>query len=88
MEDRFTRGSFVDYEMDQIIEQAEVRFKTPREQILASGNRPEDVGIRRWIAFVARSKGMSFPRIGRALKRHHTTIINLVQPKKLRRTNA
>ena len=39
------------------------------------------VEARRRVAIMARKYGISYPRIGAALGKHHTTIINLVNPK-------
>jgi chromosomal replication initiation ATPase DnaA len=51
------------------------------EQIQAKDNSVKIVAVRRKIALEARSKHYSFPQIGAALRRHHTTIISLVQSK-------
>ena len=40
---------------------------------------------RREIALRLRSAGLSLPQIGRLMKRHHATIINLLRPKSERR---
>lgn len=40
-------------------------------------------GVRRKIALEARSKGYSYPQIGRALNRDHTTIIHAVRTAKV-----
>jgi len=50
-------------------------------EALRHDNRPALVELRRRFAVEARRRGFSFPEIGRALLRHHATIISLVKNK-------
>jgi len=49
------------------------------EMLRSPCNRASRVKVRREIAVKARAMGYSFPEIGRALHRHHTTIVYLVK---------
>src|SRR5271170_3988278 len=47
------------------------------QMVLAKNNTATMVQVRRVIAYRARKAGFSYPEIGRALNRHHTSVINL-----------
>lgn len=53
----------------------------PVEVILGSDTRHKLVEVRRNIAERARQRGFSLPVIGKALRRHHTTILHLLKEK-------
>lgn len=57
-------------------------------KITAPGRDPAIVRLRQRIAFIAHHAGYSYPRIGRALDRHHSTIIHAVRQEAKRRTEA
>lgn len=47
--------------------------------IVGPCKRPDLVRARRMFAILARQRGASLPDIGRALHRHHTTVMNLLK---------
>lgn len=47
-------------------------------ELMGRSQKPEMVAIRRAFAAKARTLGYSLPAIGRALGRHHTTVLNLL----------
>lgn len=49
-----------------------------RKQILGPSRHPELVEVRSGIALYLWLHGWSYPQIGRALRRHHTTVMNLL----------
>jgi len=51
------------------------------EQLVSPSHSHSLVAARREFAHEARRGGYSFPEIGRALRRHHTTIMHLVETK-------
>jgi Bacterial dnaA protein helix-turn-helix len=55
----------------------------PIATILGRCNEARFVNVRREISIRARREGYSYPRIGAALGRHHTTIIHLVSTQNL-----
>jgi hypothetical protein len=48
-------------------------------QIVGASKQPRYVRARRMFAVLARKRGASLPEIGRMLKRHHTTVMNLLK---------
>jgi chromosomal replication initiation ATPase DnaA len=56
-----------------------VEFNTEQHYLLHGGNHQALVNVRRKIAWRARAEGYSLPQIGRALNRHHTTVLNLLR---------
>jgi chromosomal replication initiation ATPase DnaA len=62
---------------DLIEQAAETWYTTPAE-ILSSSRTANLVAARRQIARELRKQGWSYPMIGRALHRHHTNIMYLV----------
>lgn len=49
------------------------------EQLLAPGRAPAAVAARRLAARLLRLEGYSYPEAGRALRRHHTSVLALVR---------
>jgi chromosomal replication initiation ATPase DnaA len=49
------------------------------DEIIAKNNAATFVNARRDFAVAAREKGYSFPQIARVLRKHHTTIIQLIK---------
>jgi len=66
-------------EIMRIVQAVCTEHSMPPEEVLAKSNRRSVVGVRREIAKLARARGFSFPQIGGALGKHHTTIINLLR---------
>lgn len=54
-------------------------FNIPAEVLVSPNLHKNCVAARRQIALRARARGFSYPAIGRALRRHHTTIVALVK---------
>lgn len=70
--------------LQQILETVASEYKVTVDAVQARSNSPRIVNIRREVAMRARRAGYSLPQISRALLRHHTTVLNLIQPRKLR----
>ena len=68
----------------EIVKNVSLESHVAIDAVIARSNTPRAVEVRREIAIRARSAGYSLPQIGRVLQRHHTTILNLIQPRKLR----
>jgi chromosomal replication initiation ATPase DnaA len=47
--------------------------------LLSEGNQAQLVAVRRVIVERARQRGFSYPQIGRALGRHHTSVLHLAK---------
>ena len=65
----------------QIVEDAAIDWKVTVDAIRARSNSPGIVMVRREIAEKARRAGYSLPQIGKAINRHHSTVVNLLQNK-------
>lgn len=65
--------------MAMLMTQVSVQFHYSPDEIRGPCRRADLVAARREFAFCARKMGMSLPRIGRALNRHHTTVLNLLR---------
>lgn len=53
--------------------------------VLGPSRKPEDCRIREIICYIAREKGFSYPQIGRAIGRHHTSVLHAVANERKRR---
>lgn len=65
--------------MRAILERVAYDYEIPIDSILRGGNSRKLVQARREVAIEARRQGFTFPQIGAALGKHHSTIIYLVQ---------
>src|SRR5258708_4601896 len=65
-------------QLENIVAAACIAANTEIYDLWFGGNHRAIVDVRRRIAIKAREAGYSYPEIGRALHRHHTSIINLV----------
>ena len=54
----------------------------PIVEMLEKNNSAKVVNARRKVAILARERGYSYPQIGAALGKHHTTVIHLVKQSK------
>lgn len=61
--------------MEAVSEETQVSIATMRQK----NNSPSVVHARRRVAVMARRYGISYPKIGAALCKHHTTILHLVK---------
>lgn len=68
--------------LNGILEEIASQHGSPVAELRSSKKWPALVSARRHFSKVAREAGFSFPAIGRALDRHHTTIIHLVKAEK------
>ena len=73
--------STIDTKLRELLFQLSVDTKIPIEAITGVCRDAPLVAVRREFSRKARAIGASFPRIGRVLHRHHTTILNLVYGK-------
>lgn len=65
--------------MARIVYEVCAQKEMPVDRVIKKCNERAMVAVRREIAIKARAAGFSFPEIGRALNRHHTTILHLVK---------
>ena len=65
--------------MARIIVRVAAKYGITPEEVVGGGSRRELVRARKEIAQECRTLGYSYPQIGAALKKHHSTIIYLVQ---------
>jgi len=65
--------------MGRIIEETCREFHVNRQELVEGGNHQSLVKVRMVVAYRAREAGYSLPQIGRAINRHHTSIIHLLK---------
>lgn len=54
-------------------------WEVPRRVLLGRSHVRRVVDCRAWAAQLMRADGLSLPQIGRALRRHHTTVLHLLK---------
>jgi len=74
-----TDSNFAKSGLLQIVEDTAAEWRVSVDAIQAKSNAPGIVRIRREIAQKARRAGYSMPQIGKAIHRHHTTVIHLLR---------
>ena len=72
----------VDRQLSRIIHQVSESTGVPMHKIIGKDNREIFVNARRIAVQAARQNGFSFPAIGLAMNRHHTSIVYLAKSSK------
>jgi chromosomal replication initiation ATPase DnaA len=76
---QFDNRHSIDERMKQIMQRVYDETGVTIFEMRAKDNRMRLVEARRKVAVLARQQSISYPRIGAALSKHHTTIMHLVE---------
>ncbi len=67
-----------DERLKVIMEAVAIETHVSVDQIRDKNNQPKIVDARRRVAVIARREGISYPKIAGAIRKHHTTVMHLV----------
>lgn len=76
---QFDQRHGIEERMKDIMQRVYEETGVTLEEMRTKDNREKLVNARRRVAVLARQQCISYPKIGAALQKHHTTIIHLVQ---------
>lgn len=79
--DRIAAYANVPHGLAEIVVMTANRLGYPVKSVRREGQTAPVVAARRVIAHKARAEGYSYPQIGRALNRDHTTVMSLLRGK-------
>jgi hypothetical protein len=77
--DRIAMWAWVRPELASLVVEGARKFNVSVKWLRSESRMEELIACRHWIATEARRRGFSYPQIGRALNRDHTTIMHTVK---------